>query len=382
MLTHSLTQPELIRYSRQLLLPEIGIDGQQKLKDSSVLLIGAGGLGSPLALYLAAAGVGRIGIVDFDTVDESNLHRQVIHAAGDVGRAKVRSASERLKEVNPHVEVIPFEARLTRQNALDIFSGFDIVADGTDNFPTRYLVNDACVLTGIPNVYASIYRFDGQVSVFATRNGPCYRCLFPKPPPPELVPSCAEAGVLGVLPGTVGTLQATEVLKQLLGIGQPLVGRMLLFDALSMRFDTMEFHADPACPVCGREPSIDRLIDYDQFCRPPGPAASGTIPRISVQDLRRRMEQGEPPLLLDVRTPLEAHISTLGGLLIPLDELEGRLEELRNRSSREIIVYCQTGDRSATAVGLLQAKGFSGALNLVGGILAWHKEIDPTVTVH
>jgi adenylyltransferase/sulfurtransferase len=379
----TLSTAELGRYSRHLLLPEVGMEGQKKLKASSVLLVGAGGLGSPLALYLAAAGVGRLGIVDFDVVDETNLQRQVLHGTSDVGRPKLDSAADRIREINPHVRVIRHETMLTSGNALDIVSRYDVVADGTDNFPTRYLVNDASVLTGVPNVYASIFRFDGQVSVFGTRGGPCYRCLYPEPPPPGLVPSCAEGGVLGVLPGIVGTIQATEVIKLLLGIGEPLVERLLLFDALSMRFTTLKVRRNPDCPVCGDHPTQTALIDYEQFC---GIPVEGEVaveaPAIAVTELKARLDRGDDLALLDVRRPEESAIASIGGTLIPVDELESRLAEIEADRNREIVVICRTGVRSARAVKILERHGFLGARNLTGGIRAWSEEIDPEVPVY
>lgn len=380
--TEPLTTKELRRYSRHLLLPELGRSGQQKLKESSVLMIGAGGLGSPMSMYLAAAGVGRLGIVDFDTVDESNLHRQIIYGTNDVGRPKLESAARRLHEINPHVEIERFETRLTSENALELFDGFDLVADGTDNFPTRYLVNDAAVMSGIPNVYASIFRFDGQVSVFGAPDGPCYRCLYPEPPPPGLVPSCAEGGVLGVLPGIVGTLQATEVIKQLTGIGESLVGRLLIFDALEMEFRTMKVRRDPACPVCGDNPSVTELIDYEQFCGITPEQNGSGVEEMSVGELKARIDNGNPPFVLDVRNPEEADIATIGAPLIPLDELDSRLDELEPYRDREIVIHCRTGVRSANAARLLREHGFERPINLAGGIRAWSEEIDPDVPVY
>jgi adenylyltransferase/sulfurtransferase len=379
----SLSTQELSRYSRHLLLPEVGMEGQKKLKASSVLLVGAGGLGSPLALYLAAAGVGRLGIVDFDVVDETNLQRQVLHGTSDVGRPKLDSAADRIREINPHVRVIRHETMLTSENALGIVAGYDVVADGTDNFPTRYLVNDASVLTGVPNVYASIFRFDGQVSVFGTRGGPCYRCLYPEPPPPGLVPSCAEGGVLGVLPGIVGTIQATEVIKLLLGIGEPLVERLLLLDALSMRFTTLKVRRNPDCPVCGDHPTQTELIDYEQFCGIPlDGELVAEVPSIAVSELKVRLDRGDDLALLDVRRPEESAIASIGGTLIPVDELEPRLAEIESLRNREIVVICRTGARSSRAVRLLERHGFLGARNLAGGIRAWSEEIDPSVPVY
>jgi adenylyltransferase/sulfurtransferase len=385
-----LSPDELKRYSRHLTLPDVGREGQEKLKAASVLLVGAGGLGSPAALYLAAAGVGRIGLVDFDQVEESNLQRQVLYGTSQVGAPKLEVAKERLMDLNPHVTIETHDLRLTSDNALDIIDDYDIVADGTDNFPTRYLVNDACVMTGTPNVYASIFRFEGQVSVFATEDGPCYRCLYEEPPPPGLVPSCAEGGVLGVLPGLVGTLQATEVIKQICGIGDPLVGRLLMIDALPMNFRTLQVQRNPDCPVCGDEPTQTELIDYEAFCGlPSGDGASGTAqtddtdmsdtPEISVQALKKRRDDGDGPFVLDVREPHEAEIASIGAdRLIPLDQLEDRLDELDDVRDEEIVVHCRSGGRSAEAVETLRAKGFD-AKNLAGGVLAWSDEVDDSV---
>ncbi len=369
---NSLTNDEILRYSRHLIMPEVGMDGQLKLKQAKVLCIGAGGLGSPLALYLAAAGVGTLGIVDFDVVDFTNLQRQIIHSTADVGRPKLQSAAEKIRAMNPEVELRTFETRLTSQNALDIFREFDLVVDGTDNFATRYLVNDACVLTGKPNVYGSIFRFEGQVSVFATENGPCYRCVYPEPPPPGLVPSCAEGGVLGVLPGLVGVMQATEAIKLILGKGEPLIGRLLLVDALGMKFRELKLRKDPDCPVCGKTRTITKLIDYEQFCGIRGeekPGEANKLPEISVEELKRRRDAGDDLFILDVREPHEYQICNLGGYLIPLNDLPKRVNELD--SSREIIAHCKMGGRSAKAVDFLQKAGFKKVKNLTGGILAW-----------
>ena len=379
-----LTSDELRRYSRHLILPDVGVEGQRRLKASSVLLIGAGGLGSPLAMYLAAAGVGRLGLVDFDVVDESNLQRQVLHGTKDVGRPKLRSAQDRLADLNPHVHVELYERRLTSENALGLLQGYDAVADGTDNFPTRYLVNDASVMAGVPNVYASIFRFEGQASVFGTPEGPCYRCLYPEPPPPGLVPSCAEGGVLGVLPGLVGTIQATETIKLLLGIGEPLVGRLLLIDTLAMRFRTLKVRKNPDCPVCGDPPTQTELIDYEAFCGLPSRSANGQtsesdVPEMTVGELKARMDRGEAPFVLDVRKPFEREIASLGAPQIPLDELDGRLGELAAHRDEEVVVHCKSGARSAKAVRKLREAGFEKAINLKGGILAWSREIDPSV---
>jgi adenylyltransferase/sulfurtransferase len=375
--TATLTNDEILRYSRHLIMPEVGMAGQQKLKAARVLCIGAGGLGSPLALYLAAAGVGTLGIVDFDVVDFTNLQRQILHSTADVGRKKLDSAAEKLKAINPYINLKAFETRLSSQNALDLFREFDIVADGTDNFPTRYLVNDACVLTGKPNVYGSIFRFEGQASVFATEEGPCYRCLYPEPPPPGLVPSCAEGGVLGILPGLVGVMQATEVIKLILGAGEPLIGRLLLIDALGMKFRELKLRKNPDCPACGTHPTIRRLIDYNEFCGIRGeekPVETG-IPEMQVEELKRRLDAGDNLFVLDVREPHEYQICNLGGHLIPLGDLPKRVNELD--SSREIVAHCRSGVRSAKAVGFLQQAGFRKVHNLAGGILAWADRIDP-----
>jgi adenylyltransferase/sulfurtransferase len=369
-----------------LTLPEFGREGQEKLKAASVLLVGAGGLGSPAATYLAAAGVGTIGLVDFDQVEASNLQRQILYGSSDVGRPKLDAAKERLNDLNPHVEVRTHELRLTSDNALDLIDEYDIVADGTDNFPTRYLVNDACVMTGTPNVYASIFRFEGQVSVFATEDGPCYRCLYEEPPPPGLVPSCAEGGVLGILPGFIGTLQATEVIKQITGIGKPLVGRLLMADALEMNFRTLKVQKNHDCPVCGENPMQTELIDYEAFCGIPSndSTTNGTddvsqIPELSVQDLKKRQDAGDAPFLLDVRKPHEADIADIGAdQLIPLDELEKRVDEVQAEPGSEVVVHCRSGGRSAKATKLLRDKGFD-AKNLAGGTLAWSEEIDDSV---
>ena len=348
----TLNNDEILRYSRHLIMPEVGMEGQQKLKAARVLCIGAGGLGSPLALYLAAAGVGTMGIVDFDVVDFTNLQRQIIHSTADVGRKKLDSAEEKLKAINPFVNVKKIETRLSSENALELFREFDIIADGTDNFPTRYLVNDACVLTGKPNVYGSIFRFEGQASVFATKEGPCYRCLYPEPPPPGLVPSCAEGGVLGILPGLVGVMQATEVIKLILGVGEPLIGRLLLVDALAMKFRELKLRKNPDCPVCGTHPTVTKLIDYKEFCGIRGeekPVETG-IPEMQVEELKRRLDAGDNLFVLDVREPHEYQICNIGGHLIPLGDLPKRVNELD--SSREIVAHCRSGVRSAKAVGL------------------------------
>jgi molybdopterin/thiamine biosynthesis adenylyltransferase/rhodanese-related sulfurtransferase/molybdopterin converting factor small subunit len=373
-----LTRDEIARYSRHLIMPEVGVEGQRKLKAARILCIGAGGLGAPSTMYLAAAGVGTLGLVDFDTVDASNLHRQIIYGISDIGKRKLDSAKARLQSLNPDLQIITHEGALTSKNALDIFRDYDIVIDGTDNFQTRYLVNDACVLLGKPNVYGSIFRFDGQASVFGTRNGPCYRCLYPEPPPPGLVPSCAEGGVLGVLPGIIGVIQATEAIKLVLGTGEPLIGRLLLYDALSMTFRHLKVRRDPACPVCGDSPTIRELIDYDAFCGvTPRPQAAPTVPAISVRELKERFDRKEDVLLIDVREPNEYEICRIpGSRLIPLGQLAGRAGELDRE--REIVVHCKSGVRSAKAVAQLQQLGFPRVLNLTGGILAWIDQVDPS----
>jgi molybdopterin/thiamine biosynthesis adenylyltransferase/rhodanese-related sulfurtransferase len=381
----TLTNDEILRYSRHLIMPEVGMDGQQKLKAARVLCIGAGGLGSPLALYLGAAGVGTLGIVDFDVVDYTNLQRQIIHTTADVGRKKLDSAAEKLKAINPFLNIRKFETRLSSENALELFRDFDIIADGTDNFPTRYLVNDACVLTGKPNVYGSIFRFEGQASVFATKDGPCYRCLYSDPPPPGLVPSCAEGGVLGILPGLVGVIQATEVIKLILGKGDPLIGRLLLIDALGMKFRELKLRKNPDCPACGTHRTITKLIDYNEFCGIRGeersqersqekPVEAG-VPEIQVEELKRRLDAGEDLFVLDVREPHEYQICNINGHLIPLGDLPKRVHELD--SSREIVAHCRSGVRSAKAVTFLQQAGFKKVHNLAGGILAWADRVDP-----
>ncbi len=373
-----LSNDEILRYSRHLIMPEVGLEGQQRLKAARVLCVGAGGLGSPLMLYLAAAGVGTLGLVDFDVVDYTNLQRQVIHATPDVGRPKLESAAEKLRALNPYVALRPFQTRLGSDNALELVRQFDLVVDGTDNFATRYLVNDACVLAGRPNVYGSIFRFDGQASVLCAKDGPCYRCLYPEPPPPGLVPSCAEGGVLGILPGLVGLIQAAETVKLVLGRGEPLVGRLLLVDALQMRFRELKVRKNPDCPVCGRHPTITALQDYEAFCGVRGEEAPSDlpgVPEIQVEELKRRLDAGEDLLLLDVREPHEYQICNLGGLLIPPSELPRRVHELD--SSREIVAYCRSGPRSARAVAFLRQAGFRKARNLAGGILAWAARVDP-----
>ena len=374
-----LTNEEIARYSRHLIMPEVALEGQKKLKQARVLTIGAGGLGAPLAMYLAAAGVGTIGIVDFDVVDESNLHRQIIHGTSDVGRPKLKSARETIEDINPNVRVEAFEEQLTSENALDIFRDFDIIVDGTDNFPTRYLVNDACVLLGKPNVYGSIFRFEGQASVFYAEEGPCYRCLYPEPPPPGLVPSCAEGGVLGILPGAIGVIQATETVKLILGIGEPLIGRLLLYDALGMRFREMKLRKNPQCPICGENRTIHELIDYEEFCGIPQARAAeeeNEVPEITVQELKEKLDRGEISVL-DVREPHEYAVANIGAPLIPLGELPERLAELDR--NRPLAVHCKSGARSARAVKLLRDAGFENVYNVKGGINAWSEEIDPSV---
>jgi molybdopterin/thiamine biosynthesis adenylyltransferase/rhodanese-related sulfurtransferase/molybdopterin converting factor small subunit len=379
-----LSNEEIRRYSRHLIMPEVTLEGQRKLKAASVLTIGAGGLGSPLALYLVAAGVGRLGIVDFDVVEESNLQRQVLHGTRSVGRSKLTSARERLEDLNPHVVIETHETRLTSGNALDLVADYDIVADGTDNFPTRYLVNDACVLVGRPNVYASIFRFEGQASVFGVPGGPCYRCLYPEPPPAGLVPSCAEGGVLGILPGLLGTIQATETIKLILGIGEPLVGRLLLVDALGMSFRTLKLRKDPDCPVCGDHPTVKELIDYEEFCGVGGvvrSAADAGIEEITVQELHAAIEGDDDVTVLDVREPHEWQICHIeGAQLLPLSELPARMHELDSR--RTYYVHCKSGVRSAKAIGQLREAGFTRLRNVRGGIQAWAEEVEPTMPTY
>jgi sulfur-carrier protein adenylyltransferase/sulfurtransferase len=386
----NLTPQEVARYSRHLIMPEVGMAGQKRLKAASILLVGAGGLGSPLALYLAAAGVGRLGLVDFDVVDFSNLQRQVLHGTADVGRPKLQSARDRLAAINPEVQVDLYETHLTSANAFELIRPYDLVIDGTDNFPTRYLVNDACVLLGKPNVYGSIFRFEGQASVFYPGKGPCYRCLYPEPPPPGEVPSCAEGGVLGILPGLIGCIQATEGVKLLLGQGTTLIGRLLLYDALQMRFREFKVRRNPNCPVCGDHPTVTKLIDYEQFCGVRGQesaaaketATMGTngqsADEISPEELKRRLDAGETVFILDVRNPPEYEICRISGsTLIPLPTLPQRLDELER--SRELIVHCKSGMRSQQAIGILRQAGFTNLKNLKGGILAWADKIDPAM---
>jgi adenylyltransferase/sulfurtransferase len=380
-----LNHEEILRYSRHLLIPDVGLEGQRKLKNASVLLIGTGGLGSPAALYLAAAGVGCIGLVDYDVVDASNLQRQVIHGTDRIGQLKVESARDRMLDLNPHIQVDVYNEPFTSENAMRIARPYDILVDGTDNFPTRYLTNDVCVLLGKPNVYGSIFRFEGQVSVFDAKSGPCYRCLFPEPPPPGLVPSCAEGGVLGVLPGTIGTLQATEAIKLILGIGTPLIGRLLLYDALDMTFQSVKLRKNPNCKVCGPNPEVTELIDYEAFCGVPGhdhdQGSAGMGWDIEPQDLAERLNKGEHIRLIDVREPVELEVSKLPGAeLIPLGELAANLSKLD--SAQEIVLFCRSGSRSARALQLLTSAGFRKVKNLRGGINAWAREVDPEMPVY
>lgn len=375
-----LSKQEVLRYSRHLIMPEVAMEGQLKLKQAKVLCVGTGGLGAPLGLYLAAAGVGRIGLIDFDAVDFTNLQRQVLFGTGDVGKPKIAAAAARLRDLNPEIQIDTFETHLTSENALEIFKDYDLIVDGTDNFPTRYLVNDACVLLGKPNVYGSIFRFEGQITIFGFPGGPCYRCLYPEPPPPGLVPSCAEGGVLGVLPGIVGTIQAAETLKLILGKGEPLIGRLLLFDALGMRFRELKLRKNPECPVCGSHRTITKLIDYEQFCGIRGeeaPAVQTSVPDITPRELKARLDRGDDLYILDVREPHEYQICNIGGHLLPLGELSRRAAELD--SSREIVAHCRSGKRSAEAVEFLRKAGFRKLWNLKGGILAWSDEVDPTL---
>jgi adenylyltransferase/sulfurtransferase len=373
-----LSKEEIQRYSRHLIMPEVGMEGQLKLKRARVLTIGTGGLGAPLGLYLAAAGVGHLGLVDFDVVDSSNLQRQVTFTTADVGKPKSEAAKARLSSLNPAIDIVSYETRLTSDNALELFRDYDIIVDGTDNFPTRFLVNDACVLLGKPNVYGSIFRFEGQATVFGYPGGPCYRCLYPEPPPPGLVPSCAEGGVLGVLPGIVGSIQAMETIKLILGAGEPLVGRLLLFDALAMRFRELKLKRNPDCPMCGNHRTITKLIDYEEFCGIRGeeaPAMTDGIPEMTATELKSRQDRGEKLFILDVREPHEYQICNLNGKLIPLGELPRRVNELD--SSVEMVVHCRSGKRSADAIHFLQTAGFKKLWNLKGGVLAWADEVDP-----
>ena len=378
--TAALSNEEIARYSRHLILPEVGMEGQLKLKQAKVILIGAGGLGAPLGLYLAAAGVGRIGMVDFDVVDASNLQRQVIHGTSDIGRKKLDSAADSIRDINPNIRVDKFDTGLSSENALQILKDYDIVVDGTDNFPTRYLVNDACVLLKKPNVYGSIFRFEGQATVFAYEDGPCYRCLYPEPPPPGLVPSCAEGGVLGILPGIIGLIQATETVKLILGAGEPLKGRLLLYDALGMKFRELKLRRDRNCPVCGDHPTVTKLIDYQEFCgvrpAPPPPVQNEGV--IDPLEVKRKQDRGDDFVLIDVREPHEFQIARIpGSKLIPLGELPKRLSELDPEA--DIVAHCKSGARSQKAVDLLKQNGFKHARNMTGGILAWSDKVDPTV---
>jgi adenylyltransferase/sulfurtransferase len=377
-----LTTDDLSRYSRHLILPEVGMEGQRRLKAARVLCVGTGGLGSPLAFYLTAAGIGTLGLVDFDVVDASNLQRQIIHSTKDIGRKKLDSAEEKLIALNPSINIVKHETMLSSANAMEILKDYDIVADGTDNFPTRYLVNDACVLLGKPNVYGSIFRFEGQASVFATEQGPCYRCLYPEPPPPGLVPSCAEGGVLGILPGLVGVIQATEVIKLILGKGESLAGRLLLVDALNMRFRELKLRKNPECPVCGQNPTVTALIDYQHFCgivpeTPEDKTLKNGIPQITVKELKRRIDAGEDVQLIDVREPYEYQIAQIGGKLIPQNDVPQRLSEIDR--NREVVVHCRSGARSQKIAEFLKQAGYPRVVNLAGGILAWSEEIDPKV---
>jgi molybdopterin/thiamine biosynthesis adenylyltransferase/rhodanese-related sulfurtransferase/molybdopterin converting factor small subunit len=376
-----LTNEEIKRYSRHLIMPEVGVEAQRKLKASKVLCIGAGGLGSPAAMYLAAAGVGTLGIVDFDTVDFSNLQRQILHGTPDVGRSKLASAKDRLNAINPNVKIETYETALSSENALELFAPYDVILDGTDNFPTRYLVNDACVLLGKPNAYGSIFRFEGQASVFATKDGPCYRCLYPEPPPPGLVPSCAEGGVLGVLPGIIGVIQATETIKLIIGVGEPLIGRFMIYDALKMKFRELKLRKDPDCPVCGTHPTVTKLIDYEQFCGvvpvAPEPVAVNNATEITAVELKQRLDRGDSLKIVDVREPNEYQINRIpGSQLIPLGDVPNRYAELNKGD--EIVVQCKSGARSAKAADFLRSVGFTRVLNLKGGILDWVDKVDPS----
>ena len=376
----TLSNEEILRYSRHLIMPEVGMEGQLKLKNAKVLLIGTGGLGAPLGLYLTAAGVGRLGLVDFDVVDVTNLQRQVTFGSSDVGKPKTEATRQRLSSLNSDIQIDTFETKLTSDNALELFKDFDVIVDGTDNFPTRYLVNDACILLGKPNVYGSIFRFEGQATVFGMPGGPCYRCLYPEPPPPGLVPSCAEGGVLGVLPGIVGSIQAMETIKLILGSGESLVGRLLLFDALAMKFRELKLRKNPNCPMCGEHRTINKLIDYYEFCGVRGeeaPAPNVQVPEITPRELKSRLDRVDDLFILDVREPHEFQICNLKGHLIPLGELPRRVHELD--SSREIVAHCRSGKRSAEAVDFLRKAGFRKISSLKGGILAWSDEVDPTV---
>ena len=383
-----LNKDEILRYSRHLILPEVGMEGQKKLKNAKVLMVGAGGLGAPLGLYLAASGIGRIGIVDFDVVDFTNLQRQVIHGTTDVGKKKLQSAAESMLDINPYMQVDQFDTAITSENAFEIISDYDMVIDGTDNFPTRYLINDACVLLKKPNVYGSIFRFEGQSTIFAYPGGPCYRCLYPEPPPPGLVPSCAEGGVLGILPGIIGLVQATEAVKLILGAGEPLVGRLMLYDALAMRFRELKLRRNPECPVCGDNPTIHELIDYHQFCGVPNPKdvqpvtepISGYMSdtEIDAVALKQRLDRGDKFQFIDVREPHEYQIASIpGAKLIPLGEVPKRVGELDPNT--EVVVHCKMGGRSAKAAEFLRQSGFKSVKNMIGGILAWSDKVDPSV---
>ena len=382
-----LTNEEIKRYSRHLIMPEVGVDGQRRLKAGSVLCVGAGGLGSPAAMYLAAAGVGRIGIVDFDVVDYSNLQRQIIHGTSSIGKTKLQSAKERLQDINPHIQIDTYETSLSSDNALELFAPYDVILDGTDNFPTRYLTNDACVLLGKPNAYGSIFRFEGQASVFGAKDGPCYRCLYPEPPPPGLVPSCAEGGVLGVLPGVIGVIQATETIKLITGIGEPLIGRFMIYDALRMKFRELKLRKDPDCPVCGTNPTVTKLIDYQEFCgmRPNveqeaadvAAVAGKSATEISALELKARLDRGDKLVIVDVREPHEYQINRIpGSVLIPLGEIPRRYAELDQDA--ELVMQCKMGGRSAKAADYLRTVGFKKVLNLTGGILDWVDKVDPS----
>jgi adenylyltransferase/sulfurtransferase len=380
-----LSHEEILRYSRHLLIPDVGLEGQRKLKSASILVIGTGGLGSPISLYLAAAGVGRIGIVDYDVVDFSNLQRQIIHGTSTVNKLKVESARSRMLDLNPEIQVEAYNEPFTSQNAMRVARDYDVVIDGSDNFPTRYLSNDLCVFLGKPNVYGSIFRFDGQASVFDATRGPCYRCLFPEPPPPGLVPTCAEGGVLGVLPGTIGTIQATEALKLVLGIGEPLIGRLLLYNALDMSFEFVKLRKNPKCKICGSDPQITSLIDYNEFCGVPGigheEGSAGEEWDITATELKKRLKAGDRLHLIDVREPHELEISHIEGAdLIPLGQLAARLSELD--SAEEIVLFCKAGTRSARALEVLASAGFRRVKNLKGGINAWARDIDPCLPVY
>ncbi len=371
----SISPREYRRYGRHLIIPDVGMSGQRRLKAAKVLIIGTGGLGSPSSLYLAAAGVGTIGLIDFDVIDETNLHRQILYTERDVGRSKVETAKEKLIQANPNVTIKTYEEPLTSENALEIFKGYDVIVDGTDNFPTRYLTNDACVMLGKPNVYASIFRFEGQATVFDAKNGPCYRCLYPRPPPPGLVPSCAEGGVLGVLPGLVGLIQATETVKLILGVGEPLIGRLLVYDALAMKFDELKIRKNPKCPVCSKNPQITKLIDYQEFC---GLQKEPEVASVMPKQLAQELSSGKKILLLDVREPHEVEIAKIeGSKLIPLGELAERVNELD--TADEIVAYCHVGGRSARATDFLRSLGFKKVRNLEGGIEGWSVEVDPSL---